>query len=364
MPKDAKILALTRYGLLGASSRVRFALYQPALEATGYNMEYSPFFDDDYLRSLYDQRGSGRMIGIVRAYVRRLAALFKLQRYDLLWIEKELLPFAPAAMERLLAISGVPYVVDYDDAIFHNYDQHSNSLVRNLLGNRLDGLLARSSGVTAGNRYLGKYARMHGAKHVVDFPTVVDTATYRPLAFNGRARPLTLGWIGSPATRHLLINAIPALNLAARKTPFRLQTIGIPALQETIFPIEALSWTEDSEVALLNQIDIGIMPLADTPFERGKCGYKLIQYMACGKPVIASPVGVNSEIVSPDIGFLANQASEWVQAIATLGNNPALRYQMGQLGRRKVESRYSLGSNIPKLIELFDAICDEHAKKL
>ena len=311
-------------------------------------MHFSPFLDDNYLRSLYNQDGSGRLASVIQAYLRRWTALFKARRYDLLWIEKELLPFAPSAMERLIAIAGAPYIVDYDDAIFHNYDQHSNSLVRNMLGNRLDGLLARSSRVTAGNRYLGEYARMHGAKHVVDFPTVVDTAKYRPLACNGRARPLTLGWIGSPATRHLLVSAIPALNLAARKTPFRLQTIGIPAVQEAVFPIEALPWTEDSEVALLNQIDIGIVPLADTPFERGKCGYKLIQYMACAKPVIASPVGVDREIVSPDVGLLASDDSDWVKAVATLGGNPDLRHQMGKLGRQKVENFYSLASNIPK----------------
>ena len=358
-----KILALTRYDFLGASSRVRFALYQTALENAGYHMEYSPFFDDDYLRSLYDQRDAGRMMGAVRAYVRRLAALFKLRRYDLLWIEKELLPFAPAAMERLLTISGVPYVVDYDDAIFHNYDQHSNSLVRRMLGSRLDGLMAHSSGVTAGNRYLGDYAQQHGAGHVVEFPTVVDTTKYRPFRCDGVTGPLTLGWIGSPATKRLLVNAIPALNQAFRYTPFRLLTIGIDALHHVEFEVEVHPWAESTEVALLNKIDIGIMPLADTPFERGKCGYKLIQYMACGKPVIASPVGVNSDIVSPDIGFLANEASEWVQAIAKLGNDPNLRHQMGQLGRRKVEGCYSLCSNIPKLIELFDAICDKHAKK-
>ena len=351
------VLALTRYDLMGASSRVRFALYKAALAEAGYQMDFSPFFDHVYLRSLYHNRGSDRLAGVVQAYFRRLAAIFKARRYDLLWIEKELLPFTPGVLERLIAIAGAPYIVDYDDAIFHNYDQHSNSLVRNMLGNRLDGLLARSSGVTAGNRYLGEYARMHGAKHVVDFPTVVDTATYRPLVGNGRARPLTLGWIGSPATRHLLVNAIPALNLAARRTPFCLQTIGIPALQETIFPTEALPWTEDSEVALLNQIDIGIMPLADTPFERGKCGYKLIQYMACAKPVIASPVGVNREIVSPDVGLLASDDSDWVKAVATLGGNPGLRHQMGKLGRQKVENFYSLASNIPKLTKLVDTIC-------
>lgn len=356
-----KVLALTRYDLLGASSRVRFALYKSALESDGYQLDLSPFFDDNYVSALYDKDGAGRLVSIVRAYARRLAALLKAQRYDILWIEKEILPFAPSVMEHLVSLAQAPYVVDFDDAIFHNYDQHSSPLVRKMLGRRLDGLLARSSGVTAGNHYLGDYARRHGAQYVVDFPTVVDITKYHPLLRTDTARPLTLGWIGSPATKHLLVNVIAALDKAATVTPFRLLTIGIPALENTRFPVEAHPWTEDSEVTLLNKIDIGIMPLADTPFERGKCGYKLIQYMACGKPVIASPVGVNREIVTPDVGFLATTASDWSHAIATLGASRRLRERMGMSGRTKVEQYYSLASNMPRLKKLFDAICEKNA---
>ncbi|OYU01567.1 MAG: glycosyl transferase family 1 [Sphingomonadaceae bacterium PASS1] len=355
-----KILALTRYELMGASSRVRFALYKPALDTAGYHIEFSPFFDDDYLQRLYRGEGKRPFVKVLQAYSRRLAALFSARGYDILWIEKELFPFAPPIMERLIAMTGVPYVVDFDDAIFHNYDQHSSFLVRKLLSNRLDILLAHSSGVTAGNRYLGNYARQHGARNVVDFPTVVDTPKYEHLPADDCERPLTLGWIGSPATRHLLVNVISALDKAAILTPFRLLTIGIPALENTRFPVEAHPWTEDSEVTLLNKIDIGIMPLADTPFERGKCGYKLIQYMACGKPVIASPVGVNREIVTPDVGFLARTDLDWSRAISTLGGSRHLRERMGVSGRSKVEQFYSLASNIPRLTAFFDAISDNH----
>jgi glycosyltransferase involved in cell wall biosynthesis len=345
---------------MGASSRVRIQQYEPALHEAGYQIEFSPFFDDLYLKSLYCGDRKRLFGGAVRAYVRRVWALIKIRDFDVLWIEKELLPYLPGVIERWATSSGRPYIVDYDDAIFHNYDQHPSWVVRVLLGNRLDALLRGSAGVTAGNRYLSDYAKLHGAANVINFPTVVDTEVYRPIHTTVEHRPLTIGWIGSPSTRHILERSIPALNSASEKTSFRLQTVGISEVRGARFPVDIHPWTNEYEVKLLNNVDIGIMPLSDTPFERGKCGYKLIQYMACGKPVIASPVGVNVDIVTKNVGFLAETIQEWSDVIHILGNNPTLRAQMGAEGRIKVENHFSLKSNIPKLIRLLDKVTENN----
>ena len=115
-------------------------------------------------------------------------------------------------------------------------------------------------------------------------------------------------------------------------------------------PTEHVPWTEAAEVAAIAEFDVGIMPLADEPWERGKCGYKLIQYMACGLPVVASPVGVNRQIVEHGVnGFLAETPTQWDEALRTLLADPALRQRMGQAGRQKVERQFSLQVTGPKV---------------
>lgn len=347
------VLALTRYGSLGASSRVRFALYEEPLRQAGYSLTLSPFFDDEYLRNLYAGRPRSTAT-VAAAFRRRLGALRGARNFDLLWIEKELFPFAPGFVERL---ARRPYVVDFDDAIFHNYDQSSNPAVRALLANKLDALLQRAAAVTAGNRYLADYAAAHGARDILILPTVVDTGVYRPHpAGAAPSHDLLLGWIGSPATRHLLQNIVPVLNEAARQVPLRLVTVGIAPLDDATFPVIAEDWTPERETELLAQIDAGIMPLTDSPFERGKCGYKLIQYMALGKPVIASDVGVNGEIVTPEVGHLARSDAEWIAAIKAVAADRDKSRAMGVAARARAESHYSLNANAPRLIELFDRI--------
>jgi glycosyltransferase involved in cell wall biosynthesis len=351
------IIALTRYGSMGASSRVRFALYEDDLRRAGYALTLSPFFDDDYLRDLYG--GRARSLGsVASAYCRRLRALWSAGSHDLLWVEKELLPFAPGLFERLIRLARTPYVVDFDDAIFHNYDQSGSALVRTLLSNKLDPLLAGSAAVTAGNRYLGDYASAHGARHVLTLPTVVNTAKYLYPASPTRrsSDKLIIGWIGSPATAPLLEKIVPTLNAAARQIPLKLVTIGIAPLANCEFSLETQVWSAESEVEQLGKIDVGMMPLTDSPFERGKCGYKLIQYMAVGKPVIASNVGVNGEIVSAEVGILAENEDEWIAAITRLWESPDLRAAMGAAGRERSEAHYSLHANAPRLIRLFDWI--------
>lgn len=351
------IIALTRYGSMGASSRVRFALYEDDLRRAGYALTLSPFFNDNYLRNLYGGRARSP-VSIAGAYLRRLRALWSAGKHDLLWVEKEVLPFAPGFFERLIRLARTPYVVDFDDAIFHNYDQSGHALIRTFLSNKLDPLLAGSTAVTAGNRYLGDYASAHGARHVLTLPTVVSTTKY-PYPAPPVARSsdkLIIGWIGSPATAPLVQKIVPTLNAAARQVPLKLMTVGIAPLSHCDFPLETHAWSAESEVELLGKIDVGIMPLTDSPFERGKCGYKLIQYMAAGKPVIASNVGVNGEIVSPEVGILAENEDEWVAAITRLAKSADLRAAMGAAGRERSEELYSLHANAPRLIRLFDGI--------
>ncbi len=349
------ILLLPRYPQLGPSSRLRMYQFVPWLEAAGATVIDQPFFDDAYLAG-YFGRGVKSRRATAAAFRRRFRSVRSWRDADLLWIEKELFPFLPARFEALARKSGRPYVVDYDDALFHNYDESSNPLVRRLLSNKLDGLIRNAALITAGNQYLADYARAHGAKKVALVPTVVDPDRY-PVREPSPDPALRVGWIGTPANARYLEPVIAAMNRLPPELPMRLVTIGAPALETGRIVQERHDWSEDREAELLRDIDVGVMPLQDAPWERGKCGYKLIQYMAAGKPVIASPVGVNRSIVTPETGFLADGEAEWMAALRVLAGDQAARVRMGRASRTRFESGYSTTIFGPQLVRLFaDAI--------
>lgn len=348
-----QVLVLSRYGSLGASSRVRMLLYRDALELAGINLTISPLLDDEYVKRLYaGRRAFGR---IVSGYWRRFRALLGARRYDLIWLEKEALPWLPSFFEIALFPRRVPLVVEFDDAIFHNYDQHRSRMVRHLLGRRIDELMAKSDLVLAGNEYLASRARSAGARSVEIIPTVVNLDRY---AINDAVNSVpVVGWIGSPATQHFL-EAIKA-PLAQVATEGGLQFVGIGASDLPFSGAWSCTkpWSEKDEAKAIGGIDVGVMPLPDDPWERGKCGYKLIQYMAAGKPVIASPVGANAYIVRHgENGFLASTGEEWEKALRTLLADKALRERMGRAGRRRVEEEFCLAVTAPQLVSLFQKL--------
>lgn len=349
-----RVLLLSRYGRLGASSRVRSYQYQPYLQAAGIEVTAAPLFDDFYLEHLYGHE-SRSPVRLLRAGLRRLRYLLTTARYDLLWIEYELFPWVPALVEHLLAASGQRYIVEFDDAVFHRYDQHRSAIVRHLLGGKIDAVMRRATAVIAGNAYLAARAEAAGARRVEYLPSVVDLARYPVPADREPDGTFTIGWIGSPATAGYLDAIAPALHELCGDGRTRVRLVGAPAsLDLAGVTIEHRAWAESREAEEIQAFDVGIMPLADGPWERGKCGYKLIQYMASAKAVVASPVGVNPEIVdAPVAGLLAGTMREWVDALRTLRTERDRRVAMGKEGRRRVERHYSLQVTAPRLISLF-----------
>lgn len=343
-----RVLLLSRYGRLGASSRIRAYQYLPYLASRGIEAVVQPFFGDEYLRSYYS--GKGKPIAEVAfSYCRRIAALLACSRYDLVWLEYEMLPWFPALAEILLAKLDMPYLVDYDDAIFHRYDLHPHPLIRRTLGGKIDAVMRHAAIVVAGNDYLRDHALAAGARRVEIIPSSVDTAHYHPAP---PSETFTIGWIGSPATSAYLRRLRGVLTELRRRENFRLLLIGAESDFDAL-PCEIRPWSEEAEVSAIGEFDVGIMPLPDGPWERGKCGYKLIQYMACAKPVVCSPVGANLAIVEPGVeGFLAATDEEWRSALTDLMASPGLRERMGHSGRTKVERDYAVHANAPRLYSL------------
>lgn len=348
-----KVLLLSKYGRKGASSRVRSYQYLPYLRAHGVEIDTHALLDDDYLRSSYAGRAASRT-RLAAAALGRLAAVLTSRRYDLVWLEKELFPWAPALVERVLSLVGTPYVVDYDDAIFHNYDRHRSSAVRWLLGRKIDAVMRRAALVIVGNEYLGARARAAGASNVEYLPSVVDVGRYG-LPDRPPDGVFTVGWIGSPSTTKYLLQpeVSSALHTLCAQGNTRLVFVGATDVDWRSLRPELRRWSEAAEPRDVADFDVGIMPLLDDHWTRGKCGYKLIQYMAAAKAVVASPVGVNRKIVEHGVtGFLAEGADKWIESLTHLRDSVSSREAMGRRGRDKAARLYSLDVAAPRLAML------------
>lgn len=356
-----KVLALPRYERMGASSRLRFYQYFPYLkDVAGLQVTSKPLLSNAYVEVLYRSDLRKDRGAIVRAYAKRWALLRRAQRdFDLVWMEKEAFPYLPAWGERLLNRTGVPYIVDYDDATFHQYDSHRRPQIRRLLGGKIAEVMARAATVVVGNHYLGEYARASSAVQVEYLPTAVDLAQYPATSVitPDTNHPFTIGWIGTPLTTAYLTAIRPALERVCHSGRSHLRFVGAGAVDWPELPVDSVLWSEATEAGEIRKFSAGIMPLPDAPFERGKCGYKLIQCMASGVPVVASPVGVNRTLIRHgENGFLAESNDDWVAALERLRDDPPLQERMGQEARRTVEQEFCTKITAPRLATLLRAM--------
>jgi glycosyltransferase involved in cell wall biosynthesis len=334
-----RLLMLTRYGYLGASSRQRFFLFKDLLQRSGLNIVENQFLSDSYLRRLYSNT-SMKPFEIVGRYASRVLALVRSSRSDVIWLEKEALPWMPAWIERLL-IGARTLIIDFDDGWHLKYNTSNTPWHGRLMARKLETLARRADTVVVANLELLHWARALGVTDIVHIPTVVDIDRYQVLA--EPAGPFTIGWIGTPLNLRYLQKIIrPLQRLCEQGACLRL--IGAP--RGFVLPglnVDAVPWAENTEARDLGACHVGIMPLDDTGWDRFKSGYKLIQYMAAGRAVVASPVGANLDIVSDGrTGFFARTDDEWFGALARLRDEPALRRRFGSEGRRRCVANFSL----------------------
>lgn len=357
-----KILGLSLYGLQAASHRVRLSQFQPGLWGAGIELQIDSLLDDAYLQRSF----SGRRISLRRlvlAYGRRIRALHQLVNFDLAIVYGDLLPFFSSCLEHQLL--KIPFIYDCDDAFFLKYRSGRLRPLQPLLGAKADRLMAAAVAVTAGNTALAAHARRFNS-NVTVLPSVVDTDQFRPVAPPPAERsggPFTVGWIGSPSTAPYLQLVVEPLQQLARERPLRLLVVGGPAPAIAGVEVIAQPWSLEQEVSLIQQFDVGVMPLPDTPWTRGKCAYKLIQCMACGIPVVASRVGANVEAVPSECGILVESPGEWLAAFRQLAADPALRQRMGSAARQWVVQRYSLRSALPVLTGVIQRAVAAHPNR-
>ena len=351
-----RVLALAKYGTRAASTRQRMLQYEPFLARHGVDLNLRPLLDNNYLDALMSGQPKSRT-GVARSYIRRLGDLLTVGHYDTVWVQYDLLPYLPLLDGLLPVLSRTPVVYDLDDAVFHMYDAHRSAIVRRLLGGKLKPLMRRAAVCLCGNAYLQDYVTAAGGRGIV-VPTVVDTDHFCPVTVRASNQPFTVGWIGSPSTWRYVEPLLPTLLPALAQMGARFLVVGAGVAARGIAGVDVVDWTQEGEVPAIQSMDVGLMPVPDYRWERGKCGYKLIQYMACGLPVIASPVGVNATLVTSDEGFAAHNLADWITALQTLSRNPSMRARMGANGRAKVVAHYSLASQEPVVLNALHAAAE------
>lgn len=351
-----KILYFTKYSRNAGSSRLRSYQYFPWLEKAGMKVEVSPLFSEAYLQQLY--AGKSTKKEALKGYFKRLLKLFSLGNYDNIVIEKELFPYMPAFAECLLQKLKVKFITDYDDAIFHNYDQSTHPVIRKVLGNKIAHAMRYSAQVVVGNSYLAEYAQRAGAKTIEIIPTVIDLERYPQKKDNANPSAFVWGWIGTKSTfeKHLAPQKNGIIQFLQENPDSEFHIIGIPENQNWHERVKWIPWREDTEIASIQKLDVGIMPLQDSLWEKGKCAYKLIQYAACGIPGIASDVGMNREVcVNGETGFLVETDKEWLEKIVFLKNNPKSRNEMGSAARSLVEEKFCIQVTAQRWINILNS---------
>ena len=357
-----KVLFLFPYPVgKSPSQRFRFEQYLEKLKNAGIEFDLAPFWgmkawSDLYHRGRYFQKA----IGLIRGIVGRFLVLFGVSRYHFVFIHREALPLGPPVIEWVLCrVFRKKIIYDFDDAIWLPNTSEENWMVSSFkCHSKVKSICRWSYKVSCGNSYLATFAKQFNASVIIN-PSTIDTQKLHDPALYEVSRSretITLGWTGTHSTLKYVDSLVPVLQKLESTYPhFRLVVIADKKPSLAVQSLTFLPWLKDREIEDLLQLDIGIMPLSDDVWTRGKCGFKALQYMALGIPAVASPVGVNTEIIDHGVnGFLCTTEEEWFTCLKSLIDHPALRERMGQQGRRKIIDHYSVLSNTPTFLSLFE----------
>lgn len=343
-----KVLVLAPYPLRRApSQRFRWEQYLLPLRERGIFLEPSTFLNDAGMDIIH---GSGawrvKASAVFAGAARRLRDVRRIRQYDLVLVHRESLPIGPAWPEWLIARAGVRYAFDFDDAVYLPATSAANRRLARFKGaGKTIGVVRGASLVLAGNGYLRDWASAYNPRVKV-VPTTIDTDHYVP-PIRRTDGPVRVGWSGSLSTIEHLKLLEPVLRELQQRSGIQIRIIGGGDYRMPGTETENLVWNERSEVEDLRGIDIGVMPLPDDEWARGKCGLKALQYMALAIPTVVSPVGVNCEIARDGAALLASTQEEWRQALGKLIDDPGLRAQVGTAGRVRVEQEYSVKAKLP-----------------
>lgn len=347
---------------ISPGQRFRIEQWEPYLKERGIVVDYFPFADERLREIIYlPNRFAAKAGEMLKANIRRLGHIMKASDYDAVYLYRAASRVGPAWLERLLHRKSVPVIYDFDDAIFLTNTSKANKLFGwTKFPKKTDEICRLSTCVTVGNFYLAEYARKHN-DNVYIIPTSIDTNLYQPrpraeMSETPPGKRTVIGWTGSSTSQYHLeeFEAVLAELVKQRDVEIRVISDREPIFKEV--PFEWRAWSSEKEIEETSQIDIGIMPIPDDEWTRGKCAAKALQYMALGIPAVCSDVGANREVIKHgENGFLAKTTDDWLDSLKTLIDDASLRAEFGKEARKTVVENYSMN----KCAQLFSQVITE-----
>jgi glycosyltransferase involved in cell wall biosynthesis len=352
-----KILFLAPYPEYESpSQRYRFEHYFDLLKDDGFSYSYVPFLSMSGWKIFFSKGNSLKKIfSVCGGFARRWLLIFNLRKYDFVYIHREAAPIGPPIFEWIIAkICKKKIIYDFDDAIWVPIASENNKLARYIKWfSKIATICRLSYKASAGNEYLANFARQF-CKNVIVIPTVVNTEKTHNKIQNHLVDELVIGWTGTFSTLKYLDIIVPVLKRLQAKYDFLFLVIANKDPHLPLPRYRFIEWEKDTEVDDLLKMHIGVMPLYDSDIEKGKCGFKAIQYMSLGIPPVVSPVGVNKDIVlHGENGFIADSAEEWEIYLEKLITNTSLRNEIGLKARRTIEAKFSVKSTWQQFKKLF-----------
>ncbi len=345
-----KILFIASHRLnRSPSQRYRFEQYFDFLTKNGFECHLSPIITEKDDAVFYKQ---GKLFQkgwiLVKSIFTRIGDWKRFSDYDIVFVQREALMIGSTFFEKKIAKSKAKFVFDFDDSIWLMDTSEGNKKfewLKNPLKTAKN--IALADRIFAGNNYLANYAK-HYNTNVALIPTTIDTDFHKPLSLAKNNDKVTIGWSGSITTIKHFEYALPYLTKIKNKYQDKVEFVvmGDPSYINEELGIKGVSWTAETEVKVLNSFDIGIMPLPDDEWAKGKCGLKGLSYMACGVTTIMSPVGVNNDIIEHGVnGYLASSEEEWINCLSLLIEDTELRKCIGENARNTIEEKYSVNAN-------------------
>ncbi len=326
--------------------RFRFEQYLSYLNQNGYECKLSFLLNQKDDKAFYSKgRLAGKVFIYLKTLLKRTGDWFEMNKYDIIFIFRDALMTGSTFFEKRFAHSKAKIVFDFDDAIWIEGVSDANkslSFLKN--ADKTSTIIKLSDLVFAGNQYLKDYAAQFNT-NIVIVPTTIDTDIYTPKKKETGSSTVCIGWSGSFSTIQHFALAIPALRRIKDKYGdiVKFKIIGDGRYYCKALETQGVPWIAATELEDLSEIDIGVMPLPDDEWAKGKCGLKGLQYMALGIPTLMSPVGVNTEIIQNSInGYLPHNENEWVEALSKLVEDKELRKRIGEAGRLTVVDKYSV----------------------
>jgi len=352
-----KILIIAPYPHNEApSQRFRFEQYIQFLNENNIETTFEPFLDSKTWKTLYSEgKVLKKALGVLNSFLRRFKILFMLNKYDKIFIHREVAHIGPPIFEFLIAkVFRKKYIYDFDDATWlPNYSESNAKFHRLKAYWKVKHCIKWAHCVTPGNQYLANYARQFNP-NITIIPTTIDTINHHNLQTDYNPEKLVIGWTGTHTTMHYLDFLVPIIRELEQQFEFDFLIISNEAPTYHLKSIKYIKWNHATEIQDLAKISIGVMPLKQDIWSEGKCGFKGLQYMALGIPTIMSPVGVNKQIIEDKKnGFLVSNPQEWKECLVNLLTDFELRKKIGQAGKQTVIDRYSVLANRNIYLNLF-----------